>query len=330
MNQKLFIMLAASSCYNRVNMDTYIAVDVGGTQIRVAVYQKGEHRPSKQKRIPTQGNNLPPLERLINLIAELWPVNDRVCAIGMAAPGWVNPQLGVIYLAPNIPGWEKLPLAQILFERFGVPVRLGNDANLAILGEWRYGTGQGHHHLLYLTISTGIGGGVICDDRLLLGTQGLAAELGHVTVLPDGPLCGCGHRGHLEAVASGTAIAHYVADELAHGVPSSLAQLANPTGRDISLAAEQGDPLAKSALARAGTYIGYALANFLTIFNPSIIILGGGVSRSGSLLIEPLRAALADRILSPEYLQGLVITTASLGDDSGLLGALVLAQGVVD
>jgi len=309
-------------------MDTYIAIDVGGTQIRVAVYPKGQTHPVKHKRIYTQGDNQTPLERLIDLIAELWPTDDHVCAIGMAAPGWVNPRLGVIYEAPNIPGWEKLPLAQILRERFGVPVRLGNDANLAVLGEWRYGAGQGHHNLIYMTISTGIGGGVICDDQLLLGTLGLAAELGHVTILPNGPLCGCGHRGHLEALASGTAIARYVTEQITQGVPSSLSELAKPTARDISMAAEHGDPLAKSALARAGSYIGLALANYLHIFNPSIIILGGGVSRSGSLLIEPLRTTMADNILSPEYMQGLVITTAALGDDTGLVGALVLAEGV--
>lgn len=307
-------------------MDMNIAIDVGGTQIRVAVYPKGESRPIKQKRIPTQSPDQSPLERLIDLIAELWPENDQVCAIGMAAPGWINPKLGVIYVAPNIPSWEKLPLAQILNQRFNVPVKLGNDANLAALGEWRYGAGQGHHNLIYLTISTGIGGGVICDDRLLLGAHGLAAELGHVTVAPDGPMCGCGHRGHLEAFASGPAIARYAAEQIAQGVPSSLAQIRSLTGRDISMAAEQGDPLAKAALARGATYIGHALANFLTIFNPSIIILGGGVTRSGPLLMEPLRAALVESVLSPEYLQGLVITTASLGDDAGLLGALVLAE----
>lgn len=309
-------------------MDMYIAVDIGGTQIRVAVYPKGEQRPYKQKRIPTQGGNMSPLDRLIGLVAELWPVEDRVCAIGMAAPGPINPQLGVIYYAPNIPGWEKLPLAQILQERFGVPVLLGNDANLAALGEWRYGAGKGHHDLLYMTISTGIGGGVICDDRLLLGAHGLAAELGHVTVLPDGPLCGCGHRGHLEAVASGTAIERYVAEQLAQGVPSSLAEFRTPSGRDISMAAEQGDPLAKAALARAGTFIGYALGDYLHIFNPSIIILGGGVSRSGPFLIEPLRAAIAEQVISPQYLHGLVITTAELGDNAGLMGALALAETI--
>ena len=307
-------------------MDMLIAVDIGGTQIRVAVYPKGEHRPVKQKRIPTQGKDQSPLERLIELLADLWPVEDRVCGIGIAAPGPINPQVGIIYSAPNIPGWEQLPLAQILQERFNVPTRLGNDANLAALGEWRYGSGKGHHHLLYLTISTGIGGGVICDDQLLLGHHGLAGELGHVTVLPDGPLCGCGHRGHLEAVASGTAIARYVSEQLAQGVPSSLAEFSNPTGRDISMAAENGDPLAKASLARAGTFIGYALADYLHIFNPSIIILGGGVSRSGPFLIEPLRTSIAQRIISPEYLHGLVITTAALGDDSGLLGALALAE----
>jgi glucokinase len=310
-------------------MDTYIAVDVGGTQLRVAVYAEGENRPIKQKRIPTQGQDGSALERLLDLIAEMWPVNHRVMSIGIAAPGPSNPQLGIIYSAPNIPGWEKLPLAQILKDRFQVPVALGNDANMAALGEWRFGAGQGHHDLLYMTISTGIGGGIICADRLLLGSHGLAGEIGHITVLPGGPVCGCGHRGHLESVASGTAIARYVAEQLTQGVPSSLVEFSKPTGRDISLAAEQGDPLAMAALARAGTFIGYALADFLHIFNPSIIILGGGVSRSGPFLIEPLRAAMLEKVLSPEYMHGLVITTAALGDDAGLLGALALAQQCV-
>lgn len=304
----------------------YIAIDIGGTQIRVAIYPKGETRPIKQKRIPTKGKNETPLERLIGLVAEMWPVNDSVCAIVAAAPGWVNPQLGIVYTCPNIPGWDNLPLAQILHDRFGVPVKLGNDANLAALGEWRYGAGRGHHNLIYLTISTGIGGGVIIDDRMLLGAHGIAAEMGHVTVIPDGPMCGCGQRGHLEAVGSGTAIGRYVAEQLAQGVPSSLSEIVNPTGRDISEAAEHGDPLAKAALGRAGTHVGHAIANFLHIFNPSMIILGGGVSRSGPFLLEPLRAGIAERIISPEYLHGLVITTAELGDDAGLLGAVALAE----
>ena len=143
-------------------------------------------------------------------------------------------------------------------------------------------------------------------------------------------MCGCGHRGHVEAFASGTAIARYVAEQLATGVPSVLSGIANPSGRDITMAAEQGDSLAISALARSGTYIGLALANYLHIFNPSIVILGGGVSKSGNFLLEPLRASLAEHVLSPEFLHGLVITTAALGDDAGLMGALALASGTVN
>ncbi len=306
-------------------MDMNIAVDIGGTQLRVAIYPKGEQRPIVQKRIPTQGKDQTALERLIGLIAELWPADGHICAIAAAVPGWINPKLGIMYSAPNIPGWERIPLVKILNDRFGVPVKLGNDANMAALGEWRYGAGQGHHNLLYLTISTGIGGGVICDDRLLLGANGLAAELGHVSIMQDGPLCSCGKRGHLEALGSGTAIANYVAEQLANGVPSEL-RGPRPSARDISLAAEHGDPLAVAALQRAGTYIGIGIANYLTIFNPSIIILGGGVSRSGPFLLEPLRSAVAEHALDPEYLNGLVITTAALGDDAGLLGAAVLAE----
>ncbi len=246
-------------------MDTYIAVDIGGTQLRAAVYPAGETRPIRQKRIPTQGENETPLERLMGLIADIWPFDAHVNSIAAAAPGPSNPKLGIIYSAPNIPGWEMLPLAQILEERFKVDVLLGNDANMAALGEWRFGAGQGHHNVLYMTISTGIGGGVICDDELLLGANGLAAELGHVTVDPNGPICSCGHPGHLEAFASGTAIARYVTNQLAKGVPSALSDYSHPTGRDISLAAEQGDPLAKAALNRAGMYIGRALGDYLHI-----------------------------------------------------------------
>jgi glucokinase len=217
-----------------------------------------------------------------------------------------------------------------LEEKIDAPVLIGNDANLAALGEWRFGAGVGFHNLIYLTISTGIGAGVIMDDRLILGEHGLAAELGHVTVVPEGPLCGCGQRGHLEAVASGTAIARYVAEKLALGYPSSLASLTNPTAKDVSIAAEKGDELAIRALHHAGTYIGYALADFLHMLNPAIVILGGGVSRAGALLIEPLKAALPERIMNRAYVDNLIITTCALGDNAGLMGALALARTVPD
>jgi len=307
-------------------MNTYIAVDIGGTQLRAAVFPEGESKPVVTKRVPTKANDQSTVDRLLDLIASAWPAEGTVKGIGLAAPGPTNHRLGIIYRAPNIQGWDNLPLAKIVRERFNVPAFLGNDANMAALGEWKYGAARGYDCAMYITISTGIGGGIIENGQLILGANGLAGEIGHITVQAEGPLCGCGHRGHLESFASGTAISNYVCEQLALGVPSSLSEINCPTARDVSMAAEQGDPLAKSALTRAGTYLGHALADFLHMYNPSIVVLGGGVSHSGSLFIEPLRAAIAERILAPEYLHGLVITTAVLGDDAGLMGTLALAQ----
>lgn len=307
-------------------MSLHIAVDIGGTQIRAASYSSESLTPLQLARTSTRDPHLTPLERLQDLIASIWPKEERVAAIGVAAPGPIDPHDGLIYAAPNIPGWENMPLRQILEDTFHVPVALGNDANLAALGEWQFGAGQGHHDLVYLTVSTGIGGGVIVDDRLLLGSHGLATELGHITVMPGGPICGCGQAGHLEAVASGTAIARWVKGELARGVESTLPIQETVTGRMISEAAECGDALARVALERAGTFIGIAVADFLHIFNPSVVIIGGGVSRSGPFLMDPLAAAMKAHALNPQYYTDLTLTTAALGDEAGLMGALALAR----
>ena len=307
-------------------MDTYIAVDIGGTQLRAAVYPAGETKPLIVKRIPTKSKDLPVVENLLDLIASAWPVEGTVKGIGLAAPGPTNPRLGIIYNAPNIPGWKNLPLAQIVRDRFQVPAILGNDANMAALGEWKYGTAKGYNDVLFFTISTGIGGGIIENGELVLGSRGLAGELGHVTVYPEGPMCGCGHRGHLEAFASGTAISNYVREQLALGVSSSLSVNHSPSAKDVSAAAVLGDSLSIKALRRAGTYFGHALADYLHMFNPAVVVLGGGVSRSGSFFIDPIREAIAERVIAPEYYDELKIVTAALGDDAGLMGTYVLAQ----
>ncbi len=195
---------------------------------------------------------------------------------------------------------------------------------MAALGEWKFGAGIHHRNLLYLTISTGIGGGVVVDNRLLLGENGLAAEFGHVTIDPEGPMCGCGHRGHLEAYASGTGITNFVRQQLSLGVSSSLKLDNNLDSREINQAAQLGDQLAIQAFARAGKYLGIAIANFLHMLNPSIVILGGGVTQAGDLLFTPMHQALQESIISPQYLKNLKITTAVLGDDVGLKGALAL------
>lgn len=311
-------------------MEYHIVADVGGTQIRVAVYPKGSTTPFIVKKIRTRDKSQTPEERLAGLIKELWPSDGRVRCIVAAIPGFLDPESGIVFEASNVPGWRNIHLKEILESQIEAPVFIGNDANLAALGEWKYGAGIGFHDLLYITISTGIGGGAIIRDRLLLGSRGLAAEFGHVTVIPDGPTCGCGQRGHLEAVASGTAIARFVSEKIALGFPTSLAEVPNPTAADISRAAAEGDTLALRAMNRAGTYIGFALADYLHLLNPSIIILGGGVSASGNLIVDPIKAALPERIMDRIYLKDLVITTAALGDNAGLMGALALAESVPD
>ncbi len=304
-------------------MSIIIAVDIGGTQIRVAAYRRGSLEPVDVRRTPTRGEGAA-FDRMCAVIQSIWPEHSTVEKIVVALPGPLDPETGVIFSAPNIPGWDNFPIGPELEKRFGVRTLIGNDANLAALGEWRFGAGQGHHHLLYLTVSTGIGGGVISDDRLLLGVRGLAGEVGHIAILPDGPLCGCGQRGHLEALASGPAITRYVQEQLSSGIESTLRLKHKLTARDISEAAAKGDALAIHALERAGTYIGQALATFVQLLNPSVVIFGGGVSFSGKYLLDPVRASLEKQIMDKSYLKNLLITHAELGDDAGLMGALAL------
>ena len=306
-------------------MTNIVAIDIGGTQLRVAVYPAVGTTPLAVQRTPTRGMEDGVFERLTDLIDSVWP-SSPVDAICVAAPGPLNPYTGIIVSTPNIPAWINYPLADLLSRRYKVPAFLGNDANLAALGEWKFGAGQGHHDLLYLTISTGIGGAAICSDLLIEGSRGMATELGHITVLPGGPVCSCGVQGHLEAVASGPAIARYVSEQIANGRASILSSHQELNARQVAEAADKGDELAKEAFVRAGNFIGQAVANFLHIFNPSIIIFGGGVTRSGSLILDPIQESMRRNIMDQSYLDGLQVATVKLGDDAGLLGALAQAR----
>ncbi|MBE3118557.1 MAG: ROK family protein [Candidatus Atribacteria bacterium] len=306
-------------------MSVIVAIDIGGTQLRVAVYPRNGTTPITKQRTASRGMEDGVFERLTALIDTVWP-KGPVDAISVAAPGPLNPYTGIITSTPNIPAWTNYPLAELLSKHYQVPAYLGNDANLAALGEWKYGAGQGHHDVLYLTLSTGIGGGVISSDMLIEGCSGMATELGHVTVLPGGPVCSCGVPGHLEAVASGPAIARYVSEQIADGRSSILRSRTELSARDVAEAAKQGDELAKEAFVRAGGFIGQAVAEFLHIFNPSIVIFGGGVSQSGRLILDPIEESMKRYIMDKSYLDGLQIATAKLGDDAGLLGALAQAH----
>ncbi|MCJ7434616.1 MAG: ROK family protein [Anaerolineales bacterium] len=307
-------------------MGTIIAIDIGGTQLRAAAYTQDQTQPLSIKRTETKSNEPNAFGRLIQLIEDVLPKDQKVEAIGLSSPGPIDPYTGIIMLTPNIKEWRDFPITSKLTEYFGIPSYLDNDANLACLAEWKFGAGRGRHNVLYLTISTGVGGGVIIDDRLLQGHHGLAAELGHTTVQADGPLCGCGQRGHLESFSSGTGIEHFVADQLRAGRESVLHPDKNNSAYDISKAAKQGDALSIEAYQQAGKYLGIGVANFLHAFDPSILIFGGGVSQSGALLFEPFEISLKEHVIHPRYLEGLVIARAELGDDAGLLGARALAE----
>ena len=310
-------------CYNGP-MKIDLALDIGGTHMRAAVFPVNQSKPKSQKRISTYADGETSLDRLLNLITDVTPDNASIRVVGIGIPGVIDPESSLIVTAPNLEDWVGVPITKHIEEEIGAPAFLGNDANLAALGEWHFGAGQGHQHLVYLTISTGIGGGVICDGRLLKGNHGMAGELGHVTILPNGPVCSCGQKGHLEALSSGPAIMNYVAEQLNNGRASSLYGEPNP--QQISQAAKMGDPLALEAFERAGHYLGLMIANYLMIFNPTIVILGGGVSQAGNLLLDPVRKTIRESVLSEDYLTDLTITQAALGDDAGLYGALVLAH----
>ena len=307
-------------------MRTIVSIDIGGTRLRAAAYKQDQFQPISQKRVETKAKEPNAFGRLINLLEDIWPKNENVDAIGVSSPGPVDPHTGVIMVTPNIKEWRDFPITAKLTDHFGIPAYLDNDANLAGLAEWKFGAGRGHHNVLYLTVSTGVGGGVIINDQLLQGHHGLAAELGHTTIQADGPLCGCGHPGHLEAFSSGTGIERFVAEQLKAGRESLLQPDKKNSAHAISEAAKQGDALSIEAYQNAGKYLGIGVANFLHAFDPSIVIFGGGVSQSGPLLFDSFHVSLKERVIHSRYLEGLVITRAELGDDSGLLGARALAE----
>lgn len=324
----------------------FIAVDIGGTQIRAALCDS-EGTIHQRATDLTGGHEGPDavMARIERAIRRVWPADGQVAVIGVVAPGPLDPWSGVVFDAPNIPGWDDYPLRDIIQERFGLPILVGNDCNAAALAEHRFGVGQGKSNLIYVTVSTGVGGGIIINGELLLGAHGLAGEIGHIKVRPDGPLCGCGSRGCLEAQASGPSIArearqrlragelHSEPVESMHGEPvestSRILELAHGdldaiSARLVNEAAQQGDPLAVDVFRQAGTYLGLGLVTLLHLFDPDIVVIGGSVSKAGDLLFGPAREVVRQRCMTDRYWRDTPIVPAALGDDVGLLGALAL------
>ena len=306
-----------------------IAVDLGGTQFRVAAVTS---QPRILHRIAasTRAGAAPAvvIADIAEAVRELRGrvADSEVIGLGVAAPGPLDHEAGVVFQAPNLPTWRNVPLAAELRDRTGLPVLLGNDANLAALAEARCGAGAGADHLVYLTVSTGIGSGFVVHGRLLLGKHGAAAEAGHMALSLDGPLCGCGNRGCLEAYASGTGLVNRAREAIAAGRESALASIgATLDARKISDAAERGDGLARELIEQAGIALGLGVRNLLHLLNPEVVVIGGGVSRIGPALWDPMLRVVDSDALTV-YRQDLRILPAALGDDSGLLGAALLVH----
>jgi glucokinase len=303
-----------------------IGVDVGGTKIAAAVVTT-EGEILNEVRYPSAG----PKERLLSSIARsINEVRDgfEVGGVCLAVPGTVSTEENKIIDAPNLHAIEGIPLKDELEERTGLATTVENDANAAAWGEFRFGAGSEVGHLIFITLGTGVGGGVISHGVLLRGAQGAGGEMGHITIQATGPRCGCGNHGCLEALASGTAIARRAREVASEKPGSALGRLAVERavlGEDVAELARQGDEAAISVLHETGVWLGIGLAGFVNIFNPEVIAIGGGAARAGDLILDAARHEVHLRAMSPS--RDLVeIKEATLGAESGVLGAAALAR----
>ncbi len=305
-------------------------IDIGGTKIALALAD-GEGRIVEGARFPARTAERGPHAIIEEALAEiermLGRTGARLAAVGVGCGGPLDRGRGLILSPPNLPGWDEFPIVKLVEERLGVPALLDNDANAAALGEHRHGAGRGYKHLVYITISTGIGGGVIVRGELVHGVYDGAGEVGHMTVLPGGPECGCGGRGCLEALCSGTGIARRARESVAAGGASSLASLGaeNITAQAVAEAARAGDAVAARVWDETIEYLAVGVGNVFNVLAPEAVVIGGGVSGAGEQLFGPLRERVRARarMLPPELIN---ILQASLGGDSALHGAVILGQ----
>jgi glucokinase len=315
-----------------------LALDLGGTQLRAAVVRPtGELVGRRSAPTPREGARAV-VERCAATLAEARTdpaaSSSPVDVLVISAPGPLDPDRGVLIDPPNLPSsLHGFALADALAERTGLPCRLERDTQLAALAEGRFGAARGLTDYVYLTVSTGVGGAIVSDGRLLRGPDGAAGELGHLLVDLDGPRCGCGARGHLEALASGTGIAAAAREAAAQGevdADSPLGQwLADhePSeldARRVALAEEAGDPVAARIMSRARDAFAAALVAIVDVFNPECVIVGGGVAiGQGERLLQPARERIAAEAFRAQAARATLVP-AALGDDVGLLGAIAL------
>lgn len=310
----------------------FLGIDLGGTKIAAGLVTLQGQIVHKGRRW-TKGEEGPQkvLERIFLLVEDLLQEakveKDQIAGVGLGVPGIVDWRRGLIRELTNLPGWQEVNAGEIFAARFGWPVALDNDANAAALGEYLFGSGRGADPMFYLTVSTGIGGGLILDGSLVRGAGGVAGEVGHLVLDPQGRLCRCGNRGCWETISSGTAIAREARRRLDQGEKSLVKELAGDgtlKAEHVFKAQELGDPMAQEIIQRAMFYLGLGVANVANTLNPARIVIGGGVAQAGEALFGPVRQLVKRLGFGPAAQTEIV--PAALGEEAGIVGAAALAM----
>jgi glucokinase len=314
--------------------DLILGIDLGGSKILTAVVDpQGEMLSSDESVTPaTEGREVVIRSIVDSAQSALERAGvdiSEISTVGIGAPGISNPEAGILFTSPNLPGWRNVLLRDIIQDSLGKKAFLINDANAAALGEFYFGAARGVHNFIYITLSTGIGAGIVIDGKIYNGAIGTAGEVGHMTIDDNGPICNCGNKGCWEVLASGTALAREARRRIQEGVKTSILKyvdgdLERLTAQVIHKAAEQGDKFAKELIGRTGYYVGVGLTNLINIFNPELIVIGGGLSNIGDMLLAPAFKTAGQRAYK-EAFQAVRFVTAQLGRNSGVLGAAAFA-----
>ncbi|OPJ55690.1 ROK family protein [Clostridium oryzae] len=304
-----------------------IGVDLGGTKICTALADLEGNIVNKYT-IATDAHQgeAKVFSRIVTSIEKVISdagksVND-IKSIGIGSPGPLDSKKGIIIHTPNLP-FKNFELVSELVDKFGIPTKLENDANAAALGEYHFGAGKGTNNMIYITVSTGIGGGAVLNGKLFQGSTSNALEIGHTTVQPDGPKCNCGNSGCAEALASGTAIARQAREAIETGLNTSLSNYENVTSYEVFKEAEKGDSVANYILHKSLNYLGICVANVVCSFDPDVVVIGGGVSKGGPIVFDIVRQVVKCRALRP--MNECPIVPAGLGTDAGVMGAVAVA-----
>jgi glucokinase len=311
-----------------------LGVDLGGSKILTAVVApQGEMLSRDETVTPVTNNREAVIQGVLDLVHRALNQASigisEICAIGVGVAGISNPEAGILFTSPNLPALRNVLLRDIMQDKLGKKAFIINDANAAALGEFYFGAARGARNFIYITLSTGIGGGIVIDGKIYNGAIGAAGEVGHMTIDDKGSICNCGNRGCWETLASGTALAREARRQIEERVRTSILEYAEKdidkvTAQAVHSAAQQGDSLAKELIARTGYYVGVGLANLINIFNPELIVIGGGLSSIGDMLLKPAFKVAGERAFK-EAFQAVRFASAGLGQNSGVLGAAAFA-----